>query len=137
VVHGPATRRRGGTPFVTQEERLIDLIRQAEGSAYALAHSYDIARQPDRAYALVALGERLRETAADVSSLVRHVEPHDPEAAIGLVSRAFCLRRLLRGIAWEGPHAAPDGEQRFGAAPSSKIATKDVLALLTPADHLA
>jgi hypothetical protein len=137
VTHGPVTKRRGGTPVVTQEERLIDLITKAEGCAYALAHSYDVARQPDRAYALVALGERLRETAADVSSLVRHVEPHGPEAATGLISRAFCLRRLLRGIVWEDPNAAPGGEQRLGIAASSKIGTKNVRALLTPADHLA
>ena len=88
---------------VPQEETLLGILRQAENHAYALAHSYDIGGQPDRAYGFVALGERLRETAIDVSGLVRPLEPHSITPVLGLRSRAFSLRRLLRGTAWQGP----------------------------------
>jgi hypothetical protein len=137
VTHRAPTRRRDAVLVLTQEERLLDLLSQTEGYAYALAHSYDVARQPGRAYAFLAIGERLRETVADVSSLVRQVEPHGADPALGLVSRAFGLRRLLRGTGWEGPNAALGGEQGLGVAAGSEIGTNKVLALLTPADHLA
>jgi hypothetical protein len=127
VTHRPAARRRDGTLVLTQEERLLDLLSQAEGYAYALAHSYDIARQPGRAYAFLAMGERLRETVADVSSLVRQVEPHSPGPAIGLVARAFCLRTLLRGTSWDTGFG---GEQGLGVAAGSEIRKKKTLAFV-------
>jgi hypothetical protein len=80
---------------------------QAEGYAYALAHGYDIGGQTERAYGLVALGERIRDTATDVSDLARPVEPHSVGPALGLSLRAFSLRRLLRRTAWQGPSAVP------------------------------
>jgi hypothetical protein len=123
------TRWRDGAPAVTQEERLLDLIRQAEAHAYALAHSHDIGRQPDWAYAFVALAERLHETAADLSGLVRHGKPLAVEPAMDLVSRALCLRMLLRGTAWEGRKVS------LGGAATSKIGTNDVFASLTPLEH--
>ena len=49
-----STRRRGRDLVAPQEERLLSLLGQAEGHAYALAHSYDIGCRPDRAYAFVA-----------------------------------------------------------------------------------
>ena len=94
-------------PVPSQEDRLLDLLRKAEGYAYALAHGYDIGGQTERAYGLVALGERIRDTATDVSDLARPVEPHSVGPALGLRWRAFSLRRLLRGTAWQGPSAVP------------------------------
>ena len=103
----PPTRQRHSNPAASQEERLLDLLRQGEGCAYALAHSYDIGGQPDRAYAFVALGERLHNIAADVSDLARPLEPHSVGPVLGLRSRAFSLRRLLRGTAWQEPGVSP------------------------------
>jgi hypothetical protein len=67
------TVQRDSNPVPSQEDRLLDLLRKAEGYAYALAHGYDIGGHPDRAYRLVALGEQLRDAATDVSDLA--VEP--------------------------------------------------------------
>ena len=36
-----------------------------------------------------------------------HIEPHSAAPLHGLRSRAFSLRRLLRGTAWQGPSVAP------------------------------
>jgi hypothetical protein len=108
MTYRPPPSQRDSNPAASQEEILLGLIRQAEGYAYVLAHSYDIGGRPDRAYGLVALGERLRETATDVSILARPVEPHrsclEP---LGLRSRAFSLRILLRGTASQSPSVAP------------------------------
>ena len=81
--------------------------RKAEGYPYALAHGYDIGGHTERAYGLVALGERIRDTATDVSDLARPVEPHSVAPALGLRWRAVSLRQLLRGTAWQGPSVAP------------------------------
>jgi hypothetical protein len=99
--------QRDSKPVPSQEDRLLDLLHKAEGYAYALAHGYDIGGQPDRAYALVALGERLRDTATDLSDLARPIEPHSAAPASGLRWRAFSLRRLLKGTAWQGSSVAP------------------------------
>jgi hypothetical protein len=107
MTHRPPTRRRDSNPAQSQEDRLLDLLRKAEGYAYALAHGYDIGGHTDRAYGLVALGERIRDTARDVSDLARPVEPDSVAPALGLRWRAFSLRRLLRGTAWQGPSVAP------------------------------
>ena len=101
------TVQRDSNPVPSQEDRLLDLLRKAEGYAYALAHGYDIGGQTERAYGLVALGEGIRDTATDVSDLARPVEPHSVGPALGLRWRAFSLRRLLRGTAWQGPGAVP------------------------------
>ena len=72
--------------------------------------SQQFARLPHLALvapALVALGERLRDTATDVSDLARPIEPHSAAPLHGLRSRAFSLRQLLRGSAWQGPSVAP------------------------------
>jgi hypothetical protein len=106
VTYKPLKRQRDGDPVVSQEEALFGLLCQAEGCAYSLAHSYDIGGWPERAYVLVALGERLRDTAMDVSDLGRPVERHCA-MPLGLRSRAFSLRRLLRGTAWPRPDVAP------------------------------
>ena len=100
------TGQRDSKPVPSQEDRLLDLLRKAEGYAYALAHGYDIGGQTQRAYGLVALGERIRDTATDVSDLARP-EPHSVGPTLGLRWRAFSLRRLLRGTAWQGPSVAP------------------------------
>jgi hypothetical protein len=50
VTYKPIKRQRDGDPAVSQEERPLDLLGQAEGYTYALAHSYDIGGH--RAYAL-------------------------------------------------------------------------------------
>jgi hypothetical protein len=63
MTYRPPTRQRAQS----QEDRLLDLLRKAESYANALAHGYDIGGHPDRAYELVALGERIRDTATDVS----------------------------------------------------------------------
>jgi hypothetical protein len=107
MTYRPPRRQRDGKPAASPEDRLLDLLGQAEGRAYALAHGYDIGGQPDRAYGFAALGERLRETAADVGALARPVEPHSIVPDLSLTSRAFSLRRLLRGTAWHGPSPAP------------------------------
>ena len=91
------TGQRDSKPVPSQEDRLLDLLRKAEGYAYALAHGYDIGGHPDRAYGLVALGERIRDTATDVSNLARTIEPHSAAPLHGLRSRAYSLRQLLRG----------------------------------------
>jgi len=101
------TGQRDSKPVPSQEDRLLDLLRKAEGYAYALAHGYDIGGQTERAYRLVALGERIRDTATDVSDLARPVEPHSVAPALGLRWRAVSLRQLLRGTAWQGPSVAP------------------------------
>ena len=101
------TGQRDSTRVPSQEDRLLELLRKAEGYAYALAHGYDIGGHPNRAYGLVALGERIRDTATDVSNLARPIEPHSAAPLHGLRSRAFSLRRLLRGTAWQGPSVAP------------------------------
>ena len=136
------TRRRGRKPVAGQEERLLGLLRQAEGHAYALAHSYDIGGQPDRAYAFVALGERLRNTVMDVSDIARPFEPHSVAPLLGLRSRAFSLRRLMRGTSSECPSVAPivsrlGGEQRLTGAANPKAGTKGVPASLNRAEHSA
>lgn len=107
MTYRPATRHRESKPAASQEDRLLDLLRQGEGFAYALAHGYDVGGQPDRAYALVALGERLHNAAADVRNLTRPLEPHSVGPTLGLRARAFSLRKLLRGTAWQGPGVAP------------------------------
>ena len=103
----PPRRQRDSNPVPSQEDGLLDLLRKAEGYAYALAHGYDIGGHTERAYGLVALGERIRDTATDVSDLARPVEPHSIAPALGLRWRAVSLRRLLRGTAWQGPSVAP------------------------------
>jgi hypothetical protein len=95
------TGQRDSTPVPSQEDRLLELLRKAEGYAYALAHGYDIGGHPNRAYGLVALGERIRDTATDVSNLARPIEPHSAAPLHGLRSRAYSLRQLLRGTAWQ------------------------------------
>ena len=107
MTYMPPTRQRDSNPAQSQEDRLLDLLCKAEGYAYALAHGYDIAGQLDRAYMLVAQGERIRDTATDVSDLACHIEPHSAAPLHGLRSRAFSLRRLLRGTAWQGPSVVP------------------------------
>jgi hypothetical protein len=107
MTYKPPKRQRDGDLAVSQEERLFRLLCQAERYAYSLAHSYDIGGWPDRAYVLVALGERLRDTAIDVSDLDRPVEPPSATPVLGLRSRAFSLRRLLRGTAWPPPNVSP------------------------------
>ena len=67
---------RDSNPVPSQEAGLLDLLRKAEGYAYALAHGYDIGGRTDRAYGLVALGERICDTATDASGLARPAEPH-------------------------------------------------------------
>ena len=42
MTHRPPTRQRDSNPVPSQEDRLLDLLRKAEGYAYALAHGYDI-----------------------------------------------------------------------------------------------
>ena len=101
------TVQRDSNPVPSQEDRLLELLRKAEGYAYALAHGYDIGGQPNRAYGLVALGERIRDTATDVSDLARPIEPHSVGPLLGLRSRAYSLRQLLRGTAWQGPSVVP------------------------------
>ena len=101
------TGPRDSNPVPSQEDRLLDLLRKAEGYAYALAHGYDIGGHPNRAYGLVALGERIRDTATDVGNLARPIEPHSAAPLHGLRSRVFSLRQLLRGTAWQGPSVAP------------------------------
>jgi hypothetical protein len=91
------TGQRDSMPVPSQEDRLLELLRKAEGYAYALAHGYDIGGQPNRAYGLVALGERIRDTATDMSNLARRTEPHSAAPLHGLRSRAYSLRQLLRG----------------------------------------
>ena len=107
VTYKPLKGQRDGDPSVSQEERLFGLLRQAEGYAYALAHGYDIGGQPDRAYAFVALGERLHNAAADVSDQARPLGFHSVGPVLGLRSRAFSLRRLLRGTAWQDSGVSP------------------------------
>jgi hypothetical protein len=107
MTYKPPKRQIDGDLAVSQEKRLFGLLRRAEGYAYSLAHSYDIGGWPDRAYVLVALGERLRDTAMDVSDLDRPVEPHSATPVLSLRSRAFSLRRLLRGTAWPRQNVAP------------------------------
>jgi hypothetical protein len=106
-------RQTDGSPAASQED-LLRLLRKAERCAYVLAHSYDIDGQPDRAYGFVALGERLRETVSDASDLASPVEPYSEVPVIGLRSRALLLRRLLKGIAWQGPSRPPPVPQVFG-----------------------
>jgi hypothetical protein len=101
------TGERDSKPVPSQEDRLLELLRKAEGYAYALAHGYDIGGHPDRAYRLVALGEQIRDAATDVSDLARPIEPHSAAPLHGLRFRAFSLRRLLRGTAWQSPSVAP------------------------------
>ena len=101
------TGQRDSTRVPSQEDRLLELLRKAEGYAYALAHGYDIGGHTDRAYGLVALGERIRDTATDMSDLARPVEPDSVAPALGLRWRAVSLRQLLRGTAWQGPSVAP------------------------------
>ena len=107
MTHRPPTRQRDSSPVPSQEDRLLDLLRKAESYAYALAHGYDIGGHTDRADGLVAVGERIRDTATDVSGLARPAELHSAAPALGLRWRAFSLRRLLRGTAWQGPSMAP------------------------------
>jgi hypothetical protein len=82
-------RERDSKPVPSHEDRLLELLRKAEGYAYALAHGYDIGGHPDRAYRLVALGERISDTATDVSDLARPIEPHSAAPLHGLRFRAF------------------------------------------------
>ena len=122
-------RRRDRNLVARQEERLLDLIRQAERHACALAHSYDVGGQADRAFAYVALGERLHGTASDISSLARPVEPHGVAPVHGLRLRALSLRRLLSGASWQDPRAAP-------LLPKFTLDDERGLSL-TPAEHSA
>jgi hypothetical protein len=101
-----ARERSTSTP-VTEEARLAGLLRQAECYAYALAHGYDVGGEPHRAYGFVALAERLRDTALEVSDLARPTEPESIAPAFGLRSRASSLRGLLRGATWQGQGVVP------------------------------
>ena len=94
MTHRPPTKQRDSNPVPLQEDRLLDLLRKAEGCAYALAHDYDIGGHPDRAYGLVALGERIRDTATDVSDLARPIEPHSAAPLHGLRSTDRRRHRL-------------------------------------------
>jgi hypothetical protein len=49
------TGQRDSTRVPSQEDRLLELLRKAEGYAYALAHGYDIGDHPNQAYELVDL----------------------------------------------------------------------------------
>jgi hypothetical protein len=104
---GRPTSQTAGAAPVTEEARLVGLLRQAESYAYALAHGYDIGGQTDRAYGFVALAERLCDTASEISALAVPIEPHSDVPILGLRSRAFALRRLLRGSGWNGQSMAP------------------------------
>src|ERR1700724_763584 len=90
------TGQRDSMPVPSQEDRLLELLRKAEGYAYALAHGYDIGGHPNRAYGLVALGERIRDTATDVSNLARPIEPHSAAPLHGLVEGFFFATALER-----------------------------------------
>jgi hypothetical protein len=125
VTYKPLKGQRDRDPTVSQEESLFGLLRQAEGYAYALAHGYDIRGQPDRAYAFVALGERLHNAAGDVSDLARPLEPHIAAPVLGLRSRALSLRRLLRETAWEGPGVVPFVPWLADERPSSRTRKRD------------
>ena len=92
------TGQRDSKPVPSQEDRLLDLLRKAEGYAYALAHGYDIGGHPDRAYGLVALGERIRDTATDVSNLARPIEPHSAAPLHGLRSPINMTRTAAEGF---------------------------------------
>jgi hypothetical protein len=92
----PPTRQSDSNPVPSQEDGLLDLLRKAEGYAYALAHGYDIGGYTE-----------LRDTATDVSDLARPVDPHSVAPTLGLRWRAVSLRQLLRGTAWQGPSVAP------------------------------
>jgi hypothetical protein len=94
-------------PVASQEERLRGLLLQAQRHAYFLALSYDFGGQPDRAYAFLALGERLREAHADVGSLTRPAEPNGVAAAHSLRARAVHLRWILRGTGRDCPDVVP------------------------------
>jgi hypothetical protein len=96
------TSQTASTASVTEEAKLVGLLRQAERHAYALAHGYDVGGQPDRAYGFVALAERLCDTASEISALAGPIEPRSDAPALSLRSRAFALRRLLRGAGWKG-----------------------------------
>jgi hypothetical protein len=102
MTRGRPTSQKASTP-VTEEARLVDLLRQAEGYAYALAHGCDLGGQPDRAYGFVALAERLRNTASDANDLACPIEPHSIAPPLSLKARAYSLRRLLRGTASQHP----------------------------------
>ena len=41
------TGQRDSMPVPSQEDRLLELLRKAEGYAYALAHGYDIGGHPN------------------------------------------------------------------------------------------
>ena len=117
--------REDSKPVPSQEDRLLELLRKAEGYAYALAHSYDIGGHPDQVYRLVALGEQIRVAASDVSDLARPIEPHSAAPLHGLRSRAFSLRRLLRGTACAETDRRRTGcqESAFGRPIAEQIAS--------------
>jgi hypothetical protein len=81
MTYKPSKKEKDGKPAASLEERLLGLLHEAEYYAYVLAHSYDIGGQRDRAYGLVALGERLREMAMGTSVLTRSDEPHRSQPA--------------------------------------------------------
>jgi hypothetical protein len=136
------TRHGDREPVVSQEESLLGLLRRAERHAYALAHGYDIGGQPDRAYAFVALGERLYNTARDASDLVRPFKPQSGEPVRGLRARAFLLRRILRGTSREYLDVVPivprsTGEQPLAEARDFADRDKECPRLVHPAEHSA
>jgi hypothetical protein len=99
------TKRRDDS-FPSQEEVLFDLIRGAETTAYALAHSNDLSGYPDRAYEMLVIGECLREATDHLDVLIHSVEAGRLKP-FGLKSRALLLRERLSGPAWVSAAAAP------------------------------
>jgi hypothetical protein len=104
VTYNPTKRRDDSFP--SQEEVLFDLIRGAETTAYALAHSNDLSGYPDRAYEMLVIGECLREATDHLDVLIHSVEAARLKP-FGLKSRALLLRERLSGPAWVSAAAAP------------------------------
>ena len=102
-----STSRGDHKLVVSEEEKLLSLLRKADRLSYALAHSYDIGGQPNRAFAFVALGEWLRETAVDVSNLTRPAMAIGATPVLGLQARALSLHRTLRGSSGDYPDVVP------------------------------
>jgi hypothetical protein len=123
VVTYSLTKKRSNSSL-SQEEMLLDLLRNAENDANALAHSHDLGGHPDQAYRLIGVSECLREAALRMNVVVHGIEPRTSPQAFELRSRPLSLRKRLIGIAWISANAAALVSGRIGPRPLTKAFKK-------------
>jgi hypothetical protein len=121
VKYSPSERK--GKP-VAQEATLLHLLHEVQRTVFAIAHSYDIAGYPDRAWKLVGVGDCIRDAVMRLDDIGHDIVPRKPVTVSGLLLRAVLLRKQMGGPAWANSGAAPLVPRMTSQRPPRKKAVK-------------